>query len=168
VSILKGNKVKFYRTKVAQFQDQHCVLTLREAVAEFYKINSNIFSVPKPETKWTELLVHHDVGHVFFGVNTSILDETAGDYWTLFATDLSFKEYISYANTPEGKALIKNIGFINIIKSLFLGLPLLYKIFRRSQKMTLKWKTKGYEQYMDIPLCEIRKKYNLEILTYIR
>ena len=158
--------MKFNRTKIAKFQEQDCKLTLREALAEFYSINSHLFSVPEPKTKWTELLVHHDVGHVFFGVNTSILDETAGDYWTLFGTDLSFKEYLMYAKTPEGIKLIKDIGMINIIKSLILGLPLLYGIYFRSRKMTRKWKTRGYEQFMDTPLVEIRKLFNLKILEY--
>jgi len=148
--------MEFERTKVAQFQDQECRLTLREALAEFYSVNSHLFSVPKPKTKWTELLVHHDVGHVFFGVNTSLLDETAGDGWILFGSDLSFKEYLAYANTPEGKKLFKDIGLINIIKALIIGLPLLYKIYLRSRKMTRKWETRGYEQYMDMPLGEIR------------
>jgi len=80
----------------------------------------------------------------------------------LFATDLSFKEY---ANTSEGKKLIKQVGFINIVKSLFLGLPLLYKIFLRSRKMTRKWQTKDYEKYMDTSLMEIRTEFNLNILT---
>ncbi|NQY64380.1 MAG: hypothetical protein HRT38_11725 [Alteromonadaceae bacterium] len=158
--------MKFHRTKIAKFQDQHCKLTLREALAEFYSINAHLFSVPEPKTKWTELLVHHDVGHVFFGVNTSILDEAAGDYWTLFGTDMSFKEYLAYTNTPEGKKLIKDIGFINIIKSIFLGLPLLYKIYLRSKKMTHKWEVKGYEKYMDVPLTDVRKIFNLKILRY--
>jgi|TARA_B110000238_G_C16076061_1_gene417212 hypothetical protein len=59
------------------------MLTLREALDEFYSVNSGIFSIPKPETKGTSLLVHHDVGYVFFGVNTSILDEAAGGYWSI-------------------------------------------------------------------------------------
>jgi len=158
--------MKFNRTKVAKFQDQACKLTLRVALAEFYSVNSHLFAVPEPDTEWTELLVHHDVGHVFFGVNTSILDEAAGDYWTLFGSDMSFKEYLAYAKTPEGKQLIKNIGFINIVKSLITGLPLLYKTYFRAKKMTRKWKTRGYEQYMDTPLAEIRKAFNLEILDY--
>lgn len=158
--------MKFERTKVAQFQEQNCKLTLREALAEFYAVNSHILSVPKPETRWTELLVHHDVSHVFFGVNTNILDEAAGDYWTMFGTDLSFKEYLDYANTPEGIKLLKEIGFLNIVKSLFFGVPYLFMIFFRSRKMTRKWETRGYEQYMDIPLNEIRKIYNLKILEY--
>ncbi|OUR65918.1 hypothetical protein A9Q79_02765 [Methylophaga sp. 42_25_T18] len=158
--------MKFNRTKVAQFQEQDCKLTLREALAEFYSVNSHLFSVPEPDTVWTELLVHHDVGHVFFGVNTSILDEAAGDYWTLFGTDMSFKEYLAYAKSPEGKKLIENIGFVNIVKSLILGLPLLYKTCIQARKMNRKWKTRGYEQYMDTPLVEIRKEFNLEILKY--
>ena len=158
--------MEFYRTKVAQFQQQNCRLTLKEALAEFYAVNANIFHKPNPETKWTELLVHHDVGHVFFGVNTSILDETAGDYWTLFASDLSFRESLDYANTPEGKQLVKSIGFVNIAKSLILGLPLLIKILFRARKMTRRWQIKGYEKYMDTPLGEIRKEHNLRILEY--
>ncbi len=57
--------MKFNRTKIAEFQNQTYELTLREALAEFYSVNSHLFSVPKPDTEWTELLVHHDVGHVF-------------------------------------------------------------------------------------------------------
>lgn len=158
--------MRFNRIKVAQFQEQDCKLTLREAIDEFYEVNSNIFSPPEPETIWTELLVHHDVGHVFFGVNTSVLDEAAGDYWTMFGSNLSIKEYIDYANTPEGKALIKAIGFVDIVRSLFLGLPLLFKTFFRSRKMTRKWQTRSYEQYMDTPLGEVRDIFNLKILEY--
>jgi len=40
--------MKFNRTKIAQFQD--CILTLREALVEFYSVNSHIFSAPKPDT----------------------------------------------------------------------------------------------------------------------
>jgi hypothetical protein len=95
--------MKFLRTKVAEFQNPACELTLREALAEFHAVNSHIFSTPEPNTVWTKLLVHHDVCHVIFGVNTSILDETAGDYWTFFGTDSSVKEYLAYAKSPEGK-----------------------------------------------------------------
>ena len=158
--------MEFERTKVAQFQDQECKLTLRDALAEFYSVNSHILSKPKPKTIWTELLIHHDVSHVFFGVNTSLLDETAGDCWTLFGTDLSFKEYLAYANTPEGKKLLKDIGVINIIKALIISLPLLYKIYLRSRKMTRKWEIRSYEQYMNMPLVEIRNEFNLKILGY--
>ncbi len=42
--------MKFNRTKIAQFQDQDCSLTLREALVEFYSVNSHIFSAPKPDT----------------------------------------------------------------------------------------------------------------------
>ena len=108
--------MEFNRIKIAQFQEQNCKLTLKEALAEFYAINSSTFSVPKPETKWTELLVHHDVGHVFFGVNTSILDEAAGDYWTLLGSDLSFKEYLDYAKTPEAKNSWKNMAILLLLR----------------------------------------------------
>jgi hypothetical protein len=158
--------MEFDRAKIAQFQNQNCQLTLRQALAEFYSVNSHIFSAPEPNTAWTELLVHHDVGHVFFGVNTSILDEAAGDYWTLFATDLSFKEYLKYAKSSEGKKLIKDVGFITIVKSLIFSMPLLYRIYFNAKKMPHKWAVRDYHQYLDTPLAEIRKEFNVEILKY--
>jgi len=158
--------MKFKREKLSPFQDQDCQLTLKEALAEFYSVNSHIFSPPKPDTEWTELLVHHDVGHVFFGVNTSIMDEAAGDFWTLLGTDLSFREYLAYAKSPEGKQLVKDIGFVNIVKSLFFGMPLLCRIYKRTRKMNRKWKVRDYHKYMDTPLVKIRKEFNLEVLNY--
>ena len=129
--------MKFNRTKIAEFQNQDCALTLREALAEFYSVNSHIFSAPKPDTEWT-----------------------------LFGTDLSFTDYVAYAKSPEGKKLISDIGFINIVKSIFLGIPLLYKVYLRYRKMNRKWKVRGYHEYMDTPLVEIRKKFNLCVLKY--
>jgi len=99
-------------------------------------------------------------------VNTSILDEAAGDYWTLFRTDFSFTDYLAYAKSPEGKKLIKDIGFINIVKSLFLGIPIMFRVYLRTRKMTRKWETRGYHHYMDTPLLEIRKEFDLDILKY--
>ena len=158
--------MKFKREKVARFQEQDCSLTLRQALDEFYQVNTHLFSPPEPKTQWTELLVHHDVAHVFFGVNTTIMDETAGDYWSLFATDMTFNEYLAYTKTPEGKKLIKEIGLVRIIKALFCSLPMFLRIVIRSRKMTRKWSLRGYENWLDSPLAEVREKHRLKILAY--
>jgi len=158
--------VDFQRAKVGQFQEQDCKLTLGEAVKEFYTLNSHLFSRPKPDTEWTDLLVFHDVGHVFFGVNTNLMDEAAGDCWTLFGTDMTFKDYIKYAKTPEGRKLFKEIGFKLIIKSTLYSIPNIYRIYVRSKKMKEKWKLHEYEKFLDVPLGELRRSYNLKILEY--
>ena len=158
--------MEFHRAKVAKFQEQDCSLTLREAVEEFYSINFHCFSRPDPKTPWTDLLVYHDVGHVFFGVNISVLDEAAGDYWTLFGTDMTFKEYLEYAKTPDAKKLINQMGPKLILKSLIYSLPSFFRIFIRSKQMKEKWKLHEYEKYADVPLNELRRSYNLKILEY--
>lgn len=158
--------MKFNRKKVACFQEQNCPLTLKQALAEFYEINADIFSKPKPHSKWTELLVHHDVCHVFFGVNTNVLDEAAGDYWTMLATDLSISEYKDYLNSPEGKILLKEIGWGDILKSVIFSIPFFFKILSRSRKMSKKWKVRNYDEYLDMPLKDIRSLFNVKILEY--
>jgi len=158
--------MKFNRTKISKFQEQDCPLTLKDAVAEYYTINSHLFSRPVPETPWTDLLVYHDVGHVFFGVNTSIMDEAAGDCWTLMGTDMSFKQYAEYAKTPEGKKLFKEIGPWLIVKSLIYSMPNVFKIWNRTRKMKKKWESRGFEKHMNTPLSELRQSYNLKILEY--
>ncbi len=158
--------MEFSRKKIAQFQDQECPLTLKEAVAEFYEVNSESFSPPEPKTIWTSLLVHHDVGHVFFGINTTIMDEAAGDCWIMMGSDMQVKEYRKYAATPEGKQLIKDIGPYRLAKCLLLSIPTMIKIFILSRKMSMKWQTEGYEKYMNTPLSEVRRLHNLKILKY--
>ena len=158
--------MKFKRVKIAQFQEQDCQLTLAEAIDEFYLLNAHLFAKPSPNNKWSELLVFHDVGHVFFGVNTTILDEAIGDYWTIFGTDLSIREYLDYANTPEARKLIKSIGLLGIIMSLVISLPSLFRVLIRTRKMYAKWPARDYQQYMDIPLRKIRQEFGLRILQY--
>ena len=158
--------MEFNRIKVAKFQEQDCSLKLREAVEEFYSINSHCFAKPDPKTSWSNLLVYHDVGHVFFGVNISVLDEAAGDYWTLFGTDMTFKEYLEYAKTPEAKELINQMGPKLIIKSMIYSLPSFFRILMRSKQMREKWKLHEYEKYVDVPLNKLRRSYNLKILEY--
>jgi hypothetical protein len=157
--------MEFHRRVVAESQKQDCKLTLRNAIEEFYHINEKRFSKPDPKTKWTKLLVHHDVGHVFFGVNTTVMEEAVGDYWSLFGTDMTIKEYGNYAKTPEGKQILKNMGFWVLIKVLFLSLPLMFKVINRSRKMSQKWDHKNYEQYLDLPLYQVRETFNLQILS---
>jgi len=79
---------------------------------------------------------------------------------------LNFEEYLIYAKSEEGKKLAKEIGVINIVKNLFFGLPLLYRIYFNSRKMTRKWSANGYHQYMDTPLVEIQKRLNFDMLKY--
>ena len=124
-----GCRVMFHRSKVASFQEQDCKLTLRKALEEFYNINSSFFNKPNPNNDWNELLVHHDVGHVFFGVNTTLIDEAAGDCWTLFATDMKFSEYLKYTKTPEAQRILKSIGIKKLFKSIIYTIPLLIKVF---------------------------------------
>jgi len=157
-------KVEFKKRMVAKFQEQNCNLTLKEALEEFYLVNTHLFKKPKPETSWSELLVHHDVSHVFFGVNTSLEEETAGDLWSFFATDLTFKDYKEYFKAPEAKQLFKEIGVWNTFRALLM-LPLLsFRVLLQSFRMKKKWKFRGYKKYLDTPLCEIRKEYHLNIL----
>ena len=94
------------------------------------------------------------------------MDEAAGDYWTLFGTDMTFKEYLEYAKTPDAKKLINQMGPKLILKSLIYSLPSFFRIFIRSKQMKEKWKLHEYEKYADVPLNELRRSYNLKILEY--
>lgn len=156
--------MEFDRRIVAKFQEQDCQLTLGEAIEEFYQVNAHIFSKPDPTTPWTELLVTHDVGHVFFGVNTTIIDETAGDFWTILGTDMKLRDYFEYTKTPEAKQLLKDIGLLRLLKALIYSVPLFVTIFFRTRKMTKLWDHKNYQQHLNRKLDELRAEYNLRIL----
>ena len=158
--------MQFRRTQVASFQKQTCSLTLRDAIDEFYQINAAVFDRPQPGSPWYDLMSQHDVTHVVFGVNTSVLDEAAGDFWTLFATDMSLQTYMAYASSPQGRQLIKDVGVWKILGSIVFGLPSLVRIAWRARAMSIKWTLGDYQRYLDVPLDELRAQFNVQILPY--
>ena len=85
-----------------QILKQDCDLTLREGLAELYRANPEVESVSKAKGK---MFTDHDLTHVIFGCDTSLIGEIVLKPWILFGTTINIEEMKTYAADPEVKRL---------------------------------------------------------------
>ena len=146
-----------------RYVDQECPLTLREGLEQFTAMMPN----PLPTDTTTEvgkLLRAHDCCHVLFGLTTQLGDEILADTWTLAGTDLTLREYAKWLKQDEFAELFKEIGYGKIVLESVKSLPRVVRAIARGRRMSQKWSMFGYQEHLDTPLCELRRRYNIAVL----
>jgi len=146
------------------YQQQDCTLTLSQCLDEFYAGNGEKFKKPQPVDDWTTLLLFHDATHVVFGLDTDMVDEALGDTWSLLGTNLRMKEYLRYLKEDGAKELIREVGWRKMITGTLRAIPRACKVFISSRKMNKKWPIRDFQKYLDTPINEIRKEFNVTLV----
>ncbi len=142
-------------------------MTLREGLDEYYGANSGLFDTSQASSeKIGAYLRNHDVTHVVFGTTTVMAEEMLQDLWTLLAVDIPKKDYVfDFFGTDESKALMQSLRPWETLKVMVLAVPAGLRIWSRSRRMTRKWPWSNWEGYLDRPLGEIRREFNIQLLT---
>lgn len=139
-------------------------ITLQRGLEVFYKNNMKYFSNRIYSKKGKVFLRNHDVAHIVFGCDTSIYGEGVVKIWTTFGTTLSFWKVISGYNEVNAFELFRKYSFRHIYKNIFRFLLAIPKTIVRAKKMSKPWPFSGYESYLNIPICAVRKEFNIQIL----
>ncbi len=141
-------------------------MTLREGLDEYYGANSGLFDTGQASSeKLGAYLRNHDVTHIVFGTTTMIADEMLQDMWTLLAVDVAKKEYVfDFLGTDESKVLMQSLKLWETLRVMVMAVPAGLKIWARSREMTRKWPWKDWEGYLDKPLGEIRREFNIRVI----
>ncbi|MEL6528564.1 MAG: hypothetical protein AAGK01_04645 [Pseudomonadota bacterium] len=137
-------------------------LTLNEALVAFRSEND---LATKYDGMRKEAQIHferHDIVHVLFGLDTSIRQEAQADGWTIFGTDISFQHIREFFSLPEEKELIDEIGWWEITKAYFRGVPDYLRIALQSRKLRKKWRWSDYSSYRDRQVDKIRDEFGIK------
>ena len=90
-------------------------MTLEDALRRHYPLNPQftVWSQCKSDNA-KKLVKAHDIIHLVFGCDTSLLGEMRVQLWAKFAVQkFSFKESLAYARDKEAKVLLKNtVGYL--------------------------------------------------------
>lgn len=152
-----------------QYILQNSELTLRQGIAEYtagYKhLNKN-----DGESESSRWFYCHDCTHVLFGtIPFQLRGETINDVWTLFGTDMTIKSYLKFFDFVDYDVVLKsyvrkyNSKFRVYLKLISL-LPICIIPMIRASKMNEKWPWFEPEPYLDIPLWQLRQKFNIKVL----
>lgn len=141
-------------------------MTLREGLAEYYRVNPGLTDPAKIKDPGSAAYFHnHDSTHVIFGTHTGPIGEGINDMWTMFGADIRVRDYVrGFFATDEGKAITKQFIKLPWFSLLWRTLELTPTIWRRSRAMTKKWPWSAPEAFLDRPLDELRAEFGIEIL----
>lgn len=141
-------------------------ITLREALAQFHKEHHNYLSHNKDgiSKEAKSFFRSHDIAHVLFGCDISLFGEGSVKIWTIFGTTLGFWKHIKGYKEASAYELSKSFGFLHILKNIFKFLLAIPVIILRAKKMHKPWPWSAFDSYLDTPISEIRKEFNIRVL----
>jgi hypothetical protein len=152
---------------VLEYQKQNCELTLREGMSIYHSsfpYSKEIYKDGSDKKIWR----YHDATHVIFGMDVSLEEEAILDTWTIWGTDFTLIQALSYYKLPELKELqdklfkeLKVSGFLMLYKNVF---KTKIKVLRKVWKMKKKWPYQFPNEYYDKKISDLRKEYGISIL----
>ena len=152
------------------YKKQNCSLTLQEGLDDYYKSSDPM--IKEYADKYGSFLVNHDLTHVIFGLGTSLKEESMLDTWTLWATDITWKQIYEYSFNKDLRQLTKDLvsdigGWFVVLKGVLKAIPFKIKIiFTRVPGVKKKWPYDGVTQKMlSQPIVNLRKEYGIKILN---
>jgi hypothetical protein len=80
-------------TKHFRYQEQDSPMTLGEGLREYYAGHPGLVQPDQMDADAAPFFRSHGTCHVLFGLDTTLVDESLADLWTIFGTDVGFRRY---------------------------------------------------------------------------
>ena len=130
--------------KKFSYQEQDSKLTLRQGVAEHFASHPGLLQDGDLDQVSRQLFHSHDVCHVVFGLDTTLMDEALADCWTLVGTDVGGPRYYRYLRESKAaRDVIRQIGYGRTLAITITGLPKITRTLWRAWRMKKKWPWQG-------------------------
>jgi hypothetical protein len=141
-------------------------LTLANALQLHYERNPQftIWSTYKSE-RAKKLVKAHDITHIIFGCDTTLLGEMRVQLWSKFGVkSFGLRESFRYAQDKEARVLLKNpVGYRRMLLFFLKHIGEIRKVRAQAKKMSQKWVYFDEDNYMTSKIGEIRKRFNIVI-----
>jgi len=144
----------------------HSELTLRQGLENFRQEYKDRLSHGDRDASEEAIAFFesHDIAHVLFECDITLFGEGAVKIWTIFGTTLGFRQHIKGYKAANAFELSKDFALLEILKHIFRFLITIPKIIFRAKRMSKPWNWVGFESYLDTPILEIRKEFNIKVL----
>ena len=136
-------------------------VTLREAFGNFHRESSRIVSDTKTSNDSKIFFNSHDIAHVIFECDTSLRGEAIVKLWTIFGTTLGFANHVKEYADANAFELFGNYNLKHILTNVPKIIVVAPTVISRARKMKKKWSWESYDEYLDIPIHEIRKEFGI-------
>ena len=93
---------------VMAYQAQDSSMTLREGLAEYFRGNPDLMNESELPQDLSEGLHAHDIAHVVFGCDTTLLGEVVLVRWSVFGVTGSLRPYLIGLRRRETRGLFRD------------------------------------------------------------
>ena len=156
-------------TSLNLFYEQDCnSLSLAEALQKHYGLNPQFTVWNDYKSNIAQKLVKaHDISHIIFGCDTTLLGEMRVQLWAKFGVQkFGLKESFAYAKDKESRVLLKNpVGYWLMLVFFVKHFEEIFKIRRQCQLMQKKWAYFDEDSYMASTVQDIRVQFNIHVLS---
>jgi hypothetical protein len=152
-----------------QYIDRDTTQTLREGLAEYYRLNPHVTDPQTQPSEFGKILLAHDVGHVIYGCDTGMFDELRILPLFWWTSECTFQRYLEMKNSPAVDVMYADM--IREKGTLWLYRAVLREVPRLIPELIVMWfKTRDrhkllpfldFEPLLDCSLLDIRQEYNL-------
>ena len=149
---------------MATYQNPDCPLTLAEALAEFREVHSESLYAREMSDDSTEFFRRHDIAHVVFGCDTSLLNEAMVKLWTAFGTTLGFWKHIGAYSRDEATNIAKELSPAAVVGTFFRAIALFPRVLARCRAMKKPWPWDEPDPYLNQRLVDIRREFNIRVI----
>ncbi len=146
------------------YQAQDSSMTLREGLAEYIRRNRGLMDEAELPRDLSLGLHSHDIAHVVFGCDTSLLGEVILARWSLFGVTGSIRPYLIGLRRRETRGLFRDALAAFRPTMLWRMVKLASIAVVRSLRMRERWPFEAYGPYLDQPLCEIRERFGIRVI----
>jgi hypothetical protein len=148
------------------YQEQDSPQTLAEGLEEYYIANRGVVTRPQdlpPES--VALFTSHDMGHVIFGLSTSLEDEAMADTRILLSTDAGFWRYTRYITADsQAKAVLKQVGYRKVVVHTAYALPRMLRAVWDAMRMKKRWPWVPPPSFKTRSLADLRREFGIRII----
>ena len=142
-------------------------MALQDGLRKHYLLNPQF-------THWSDyksdnakkLVKAHDISHLIFGCDTSLLGEMRVQLWAQFAVrKFSFTESMAYAGDKEARVLLKNpVGYLGMFWFFVTHFSEIRRVRKQSQQMSKKWVYFEEDAFMTMAVGDIRTRFGIVVI----
>jgi hypothetical protein len=122
------------------------------------------------------VVMDHDCTHVIFGLDSSVEQEMILDRWTKKGTSGYLKYVLDFvrlylknleireAIRENRKNLIKELGYLTLLRLAITTWPKSRVVHKRAKKMKNKWGLRCPQELLNKKICDLRNEYGIVIL----
>lgn len=137
-------------------------ITLQEALDAFNQKNSANFADRELTAASAEFFRCHDVAHVVFDCDTTLYGEGVVKLWTLFGTTLGLWQHLTGYKEVNAFSLFRMYSWRHISNNILRLLVDIPRVVIRARSMTKLWPWSEFETYLDKPIEDIRRQFNIK------